>query len=49
MFILETEKEHKWEKGRKKGRHKYVASSMLQVVSTEPDTGLRLTNFEVMT
>ena len=49
MFIIEKQRETEHEHGRarEKGRHRI--RSRLQAVSTEPDTGLELTNCEIMT
>ena len=50
MFIIKRlrETEHEHGRGRKRGRHRIRAGSRLWAISTEPDTGLELTNHEIM-
>ena len=56
MFIYfsekETDTEHEQGRGREREREgdtESKAGSRLQAVSTEPDAGLELTNYEIMT
>ena len=50
MFFLisEGEREHEQGKGRE-GDTEFEAGSRLRAVSTEPDAGLELMNWEIMT
>ena len=51
MFIFEREREteHGQGGGRERGRHRTQSSSRLCADSTEPNTGLKFTNREMMT
>ena len=49
LFIFEREKQHEQGRGReRKGDTESKAGSKLRAVSTEPDTGLELTDREIM-
>ena len=47
----ERQHEHKWRRGRERERERERERipSRLQIVSTEPDLGLKLTDHEIMT
>ena len=52
MFILERERERQSVSrggAEREGDTEYEAGSRLQAVSTEPDTGLELTSYEIVT
>ena len=49
IYFCESEREHKQGRGREReGDRVSEVGSRLQAVSTEPDTGLELTNREIM-
>ena len=47
--MRERETEFEWERGRERGDTESEAGSRLRAVSTEPDTGIELTNRQIMT
>ena len=50
LFLRQRETEHEQGRGREReGDTESEAGSRLRAVSTEPDTGLELTNHEIMT
>ena len=49
LFLRERDTECEQGRGRRRGRHRIGSSSRLAAVSTEPDTGLKPTNHEIMT
>ena len=52
MFIFARERETEWKQGRGRERDTHTelkAGSRLWAVSTEPDTGLKLTDHEIVT
>ena len=49
MFIFERERESMSRGGAERERGRHRIGSRLQAVSTEPDTGLKLMNHEIMT
>ena len=49
LFIFGRETEHEWGGAEGEGDTESEAGSRLRAVSTETDTGLKLTNHEIMT
>ena len=49
LFIFKTEREREGGWVRERGRHRFGSRRQAPSCSTEPDTGLKLTNREIMT
>ena len=47
--MTQRETEHERGRGRERGRHRSEAESRLRAVGTEPDAGLELVNWEIVT
>ena len=49
LFLKGREREYEQERGRREGHTESEAGSRLRGVSTEPDVGLELTSYKIVT